>query len=164
MVFLSFFFRERESGRTDQPTSCKSTVWILLRHICFSRNAHQTLRGSQVPSARHGDASHVSESSASRHLIHNMRSALSNGALVAFGDVMFLLTEDLQLGVLQGPQLQLSLARRLFGGTRLRLYIGLDSSDTWGNAYIHIELVNPDLKFLIECIFFFSIVTFVQSK
>lgn len=140
MVFLSFFFffflsvARRESGRTDRPTSCKSTVRILLRHICFSRNARQTLRGSQVPSVRHGDASRVSESSASRHLIHNMRSALSNGALVAFGDLTFLLTEDLRLGVLQGPQLQPSLARRLLGGTRWRFYIGLGSSDTWGNA------------------------------
>lgn len=110
------FFSLRESGRTDRPTSCESTVRILLRHICFSRNARQTLRGSQVPSARHGDASHVSESPALRRLIHNVRPALSNGALVAFGDLTSLLTEGLQLGVLQEPQLQPSWAQIFFLG------------------------------------------------
>lgn len=100
-----------------------------------------------MPSARHADASHVSSSSALRDLIHYMWSALSNVVRVYFGDLAFLLAEDLQI-ILQGPLLQPSLVLILCGGTRLCSNIGLDSSDT--HTHINIDFVHPDLKVFIR--------------
>lgn len=87
MVFLGFFIFWVWHGKwEDRPTD---KLWKHSLNSCETQLLqpnYQSLRGAQVPSAWHADASRVSSPSALRHLIHQMPSALSNNASVKFGD------------------------------------------------------------------------------